>query len=231
MTRIYLYSIRRQFILLVVILFNFWIWNIIQKNLAVAIMLILLTFLLFLLIMERKLKIWVLTIVFILFFLLFFIIIKSDFDKGIQHFTPEDQVRLNERHLYYAQELGAIFLNRKILNYYKNYSLQVYKLEGNLFSNLDLNLYFFASHPRERAGVSEFEKFPPLLLPFFIIGTLLLIYWGSIRAAIYLVAATFVGSFITQNYILGPILFFPLISVCIAIGIIYISDLITGFKI
>jgi len=181
--------------------------------------------------MVKKLKIWVFTIVFILFSSLSFIIIKSDFDKGIQLLTPEDQVRLNERHFYYSQELGAIFLNRKILNYYKNYSLLVYKLERDLFSNLDLNLYFFASHPRERAGVSEFEKFPPFLFPFFMIGTLLLIYWGSVKTACYLVAATFASTFIAQNYILGPILFFPLISVCIAIGIIYILDLITVFKI
>lgn len=230
MIRIYLFSIRKQVILLGVGLSNFWIWKIIQKNSVVAIILILLTFLLFQLTMERRLKIWVFTIVFVLFLSLSFIIIRSDFDKGIKLFTPEDQVKLNERHFYYSQELGAIFLNKKILNYYKNYSLSVYKLERNLFSNLDLNLYFFASHPRERAGVGEFEKFPPFLLPFFMIGTLLLIYWGSVRTAVYLVAATFASTFIAQNYILGPILFFPLINVCIAIGIIYILDLIANFK-
>lgn len=213
--------VQKVYILLGVIFLNFWIWKIIREDPVIAILLITLTFLLFQLLIGRVFKILVLIII-VLFSILSFIMLRSDFDRSIQTFTPEDEVKLNDRHFYYARELGGLFLNRKVLNYYKNYSLPVYKFEHNLFSNLDLNLYFFASHPRERAGAAEFEKYSFIFLPIFIIGVILLIYERSIWAAGYLVAATIVSAFVTSNYTLGPILFFPLINVIITLGIMYI---------
>ncbi len=175
-------------------------------------------------------KILIFCFVFILFTLTSFMMIRSGSDKGLLSPTPEDQIKLNDRHFYYAKELDKLFLNRKVLNYYKNYSLPVYKFEGNLFSNLDFNLYFFSSHPRERAGIGEFEKYSPLFLPFFILGMLLMIYRVSIWAAGYLIVSVFVSAFISPTYELGPILFFPLINICITLGLIYSLNFIKILK-
>lgn len=223
-------SAKKILVLLGVTFLNFWVWRILQINILLAAILIFLTFFLFKLVTEKKFRIWIFCLTFILFSLSSFIIIRSDFDNKLLSFTPEDQVKLNERHFYYAKDLGRFFLNSKVLNYYKNYSLPVHKFEGNLFSNLDLNLYFFASHPRERAGVSEFEKYSPLYLPFFIIGVLVLIYLGYIGIGVYLIAATLASAFVSSSYIIGPILFFPLINICITQGLIYTVNFVKDFK-
>lgn len=47
-----------------------------------------------------------------------------------------------------------------------------YKIEDNFFESINPNKYFFANHPRERAGIVEYEKFPYAYLPFFILGIL-----------------------------------------------------------
>jgi len=223
-------SVWKTLILLGVTLSNFWIWKITRENLLLAILLIILSGLLFKLIIEQSFKMWIFTLILVLFFVASLILLKTNFDKTLKMLNPEEKVQLNERHYYYSQELGKLFLNSKVLNYYKNYSLSVYKFEGNLFSNLDLNLYFFASHPRERVGVNEFEKYTPILLPFFIIGVILLIYKGSVWAVGYLVAVALVSAFIDPKYLLGPILFFPLINVGISLGIIYFPTIIKKSK-
>ncbi len=220
----------RNILILFVTLLNFWIWKILQQNIAVAAILVALTFILFRLITEKEVKKWIVFLVFILFSLTSFIMIKSDFDKGFFSLTSEDRIKLNERHFYYANELGKLFLNNKVLNYYKNYSTPVYRFERNLFSNLDFNLYFFASHPRERAGVNEFEKYSPIFIPFFAVGLLLMIYWCSVWAAIYTVAAALVSAFVSSSYSLGPILFFPLINICIVLGLINTLNFVKNRK-
>lgn len=213
-----------------VIFLNYWIWKIIRDNLLIAIVLIILTFLLFQSFIGKNLKTRVFIIMFLLFASISFIMLRPNFDKSIQEFTPEDEVKLNDRHFYYSFELGNLFLNNKVLNYYKNYSLPVYKIKRNLFSNLDLNLYFFSSAPRERAGVNEFKKYPFVLIPFFISGALLIIYRGSLQLVSYLAAAALVSAFVASGYALGPILFFPLINVCIAVGIISVPGMIKRLK-
>jgi hypothetical protein len=47
---------------------------------------------------------------------------------------------------------------------------------------------------------------------------------------IYLLASTFISAFASSNYMLGPILFFPLINICIAQGLIYATSLLRDFK-
>lgn len=223
------FSLWKSLTLLTVVFLNFWIWKIIQTDLTIAILLVVITFLLFQLIVGKYFRLLILILI-VLFLFLSFSILRSGFDKKIQTVSPDDEVKLNDRHLYYSQELGSLFLNRKVLNYYKNYSLTLYKFEGNLFSNLDLNLYFFASHPRERIGVSEFEKFSPLFLPFFITGVIALIYSVSVWAGIYLIVAALISAFIDQNYLLGPILFFPLIAMIITIGLINFLRFVKDFR-
>lgn len=211
---------KENFALFISIFLNFWIWRILELDKLMAVLLILLTFFLFNLIIKRNVEYVYFFITFSLFIIISFALIRTDFNKSLFLLSPEDQVKLNERHAYYAKEFGIFFLNSKVLNYYKNYSPIVSKFESNLFSNLDLNLYFFASHPRERAGINEFEKFSYLLLPFFIFGIIQVINKKFILSAGYIIIALLISSFVSPNYKLGPILFFPIISISIVFGLI-----------
>lgn len=65
------------------------------------------------------------------------------------------------------------------------------RLGERLFESIDVNRFFFASHPRERGGVIEFEMFPFWLLPLFLLGMF------NIKLKYWLVAIFAVG-------VLGP---------------------------
>ena len=94
-----------------------------------------------------------------------------------------------------------------------------YRLEENFFQAIDLNLYFFSNHPRERIGVSEFEKFTYPLLPFFLIGV-----FAYFKERKYLLVGIIFLSLILISIIgfsnsLGPFLLFPFISIAIYLGL------------
>ena len=47
-------------------------------------------------------------------------------------------------------------------------SIAFFRILKNVSETVDLNLYFFANHPRERVGYNEFEKFPYIFIPAFL---------------------------------------------------------------
>lgn len=152
--------------------------------------------------------------------ILTFIATRQAYDESIFRNSALDIQQLNRRHEYYAKGLGKFYTNRISLGYYKDYSIPLYKLKRNFFSNLDLNLYFFASHPRERAGVEEFSKYWPFFLLFFIIGLLYVVYKRLKRILVYILVVSLISAVISPYYNLGPILFFPVVNVIITLGIL-----------
>ncbi len=92
-------------------------------------------------------------------------------------------------------------------------------LQNHFFATLDANHYFFAGHPREKANLEEFEAFPYVFLPFFLLGLFSLL---SSKKTIFLLpfAASFTFlSFLSPNHPLGPFLLFPFLAVSIATGL------------
>lgn len=146
--------------------------------------------------------------------------IKGAFDESIFRNSALDIQQLNKRHEYFAKGLGKIYTNRFSLSLYKDFSVPLYKLQRNFFSNLDINLYFFASHPRERAGVEEFNKYWPVFLPFFTAGLLFVVYKRKSKIIIYILIISLISAFISPFYNLGPILFFPVMNVITTVGIL-----------
>lgn len=146
-----------------------------------------------------RLTIWIL-IVFSAYLLL------NNFDKNIFKFSDLETIKTKERQEYYANELGKIYRNRLGILYFNNLRLYQSKLEANFFSNLDFNLYFSSSN----------AKYPLLLGPFFIIGFLHLLIKIPKIPIIYLGSALLLSAFIRVGA--GPILLFPIINLCIAIG-------------
>lgn len=90
----------------------------------------------------------------------------------------------------------------------------------NFFENIDPNLYFFANHPRERAGVWEFEKLPLLFLPFFLYGLFLTV--NSSKFLLLLLGGMtpiILTSVIGNANPLGPFSLFPVFVAATAYGI------------
>lgn len=94
------------------------------------------------------------------------------------------------------------------------------KVATNFFENMDPNLYFFANSPRQRVGIREFEKFPYVLLPFFLLGVFGLISNKNKKFWLisFLIPLT-VLSIIGNKNSLGPFSFFPFFAVSIYEGL------------
>lgn len=84
---------------------------------------------------------------------------------------PGTVFRADELETYYLNERRSFYPNQKIARVFENKAtLAFYKYKKNFFNGLDINLYFFATHPRERPEISEKERFNWLFMPFFLIG-------------------------------------------------------------
>lgn len=94
-----------------------------------------------------------------------------------------------------------------------------YRLERNFFETIDPNLYFFSNHPRERVGVTEFEKFTYVLLPAFLYGLYLIIKEKRYLLLAYLFLSVGIISVVGHDNLLGPFLLFPIISLSIFVGL------------
>lgn len=218
---------RRRLQLIIVLLtiaVNYWIWRIIFLDPLLAIILSLLTLFLYLIFLNINLTLWIGVLLFVF---ASFLNLKSGLDVNLRS-DNRGEIKLNERHFYYSEYLGKLYEN-KVSTYIYNLLPTLYKFEKNVFSSLDLNLYFFASHPRERVGIEEFKKYPYLFTPFFLIGYVFLIIKKTKIVLIYLVTAALINGFISPNYKLGPVLFFPLINMFIAFGIVIAFSKVAKF--
>ncbi len=92
-------------------------------------------------------------------------------------------------------------------------------MEENLFEVLDPNLYFFANHPRERIEVTEFEKFPYILLSFFLYGIYVLFKKNRLLITLTSILPFVLFAFIGSNNPFGPFIFIPIIVCSITVGL------------
>ncbi len=210
-------------IIVLIIITTPWTWNILNYNLFLCFLLIMITIILAkLLLANRSHPVLILTLGCI-FLVASIVNLRLGFDQDINRLNIDEKVQLDERHGYYAQDLGKLFLNRYALNYYKNYNPSFSKFQKNFFSVIDPNLYFFASHPRERKGVMEFEKYPSFYLLLFISGIFYILQRKNlITLVVYLLATAFMSGFVAPGFILGPILIYPFVSTVIFLGLINI---------
>lgn len=204
-----------------IILANFWIWRIFEKDFLLGIVLILLSLALFFLSeIQFNRKILILGLLLIAFIVSG--ILLNGFDKDLAVLNNDQQKSISDRHGYFSIELGKLFQNKYTLRFYKGIYPYIYIYEGNLFNVLSPNLYFFTSHPREREKIGEFAMYPGILIIPFFIGLLQLIRSSNKILVWYFLFAILTTGLIKQNYFFGPILFFPFINVLIADGLIEI---------
>lgn len=213
-------------LLLVILLLTPWTRYLIKNDLLLAVALITFNFFLVNVVFNKSNNITK-GIAFALFLFLIFYSFKNGFDKNIWVMSPMEIVKQNKRHNFYANDFGKLYTNKVSLYYFSKISNPFTKIQQNLFSNLDLNLYFFASHPRERAGNFEFEKYYFVFLPVFFFGLISAVRNGVFTnrfniLGIYFISVVFISALISQNYILGPILFFPFINIVLTLGLMFL---------
>lgn len=127
------------------------------------------------------------------------------------------QDMLIRRFDYYSSGWGKIYMNRYAIFYHYNVEPIMEKYARNLFENMDINLYFFASHPRERGDVGEFAKLSFIFLPLFLVGLFESVLKNKTIVVLFLVNL-FLSALYLSNYYLGPVLLFAYISFFIALG-------------
>lgn len=202
---------------------NIWIWKIYSFSITTGLLVTLASFLVFLYFYKDK---TVFKITFIFFvFLLFFVFVRTTQVKSLTDISDHElhtrQVRMSQYPQFYIKfkdkniriPIAGLFESRKE-------SVVFFRMLENMFFVSDPNLYFFANHPRETTGVEEFEKYPYILLPFFLYGTIQLVrnkkknlFLGLLTTGIIIVGL--VGS---QNP-MGPVLFFPFLTFAIFLGL------------
>lgn len=198
-----------------------WSWRILKRDLLVATLIFSSSILIYLIFSAHKANKYIFLFL-LLSIIIFVLMFKNGFDQSIFVKSALDIQRYNNRHEYLARELDKAYKNRFSIFFYDRIYQPIYKIQRNIFSNLDLNLYFFASHPRERVGVEEFEKYPFILLPIFIGGLLYLLKKQTRTIFLYLVLITLLSSMISPKYELGPLLFFPFINLSLTLGSIWL---------
>lgn len=131
-----------------------------------------------------------------------------------------DYMNTTDEYLFATRRKELSVFNIHLGRYLENKpDYMFFKFEQNLLRNMDLNLYFFGGHPRERSGIKEFEKFSFLFLPFFILGLLKLVKSSPWQFSIILLIPLLELSIIGEDNPLGPFSLFPFFSVTIAIGL------------
>lgn len=210
-----------QTILLVLLLFTPYTWYILPKDPLIALLSITLSFVLLRGVLTYPKKIFLINITLVVLFLIItLLILLKGFDKEIW-ITPSSEISQQiKRQNFYAEGFGKLYRNRIGIYYFENINSPLFKIQRNLFSNIDMNLYFFASHPRERGGLIEFEKYLYIFLPIFLYGVYEVAKQRKFILGYYFISALLISSFIRSDYLLGPILFFPLINSILSMGAI-----------
>lgn len=210
-------------ILIIILIISHWSWQIFSVS-PLLLIFIWLSSVTLLLIIDRpsgKLKI----ICGILFIIL--IIWQCITTKNISlSINPTEEYLLNTRRVQMSSisfNIAGHKINPNLGKFLQGrQAFMVYKFQENLFRSLDVNEYFFAGHPRERAGIREFEKFNFMLFPFFVLGLYMAIIKKYTQLLIGLIILYLILGIIgTDNY-LGAFILYPVFTIFITLGIMKI---------
>lgn len=192
---------------------NFWIYWIYEYNFFLGEILVIETILLFLSTISQRSKATTI-LIFIILSLLSSIILINFSDKNIFSTSIVESIHIRDRQQFYALELGKVYQNRIGIFYFDYLRLIFSKISSNFFSALDLGLYF------SPGLLIELGKYPLFFAPFFVMGFLSFVINLKVIPTIYFAVALCISTFANLDSKLGPLIMFPVISLCIAIGLI-----------
>ncbi len=192
--------------LLISLFANLWIYKVFAVNFLLGVLILISTILLL-----KSNKLFLLLFIPVLFFQ-----IQTTKKTSLTAISNDDRRIIDMRLRSYPPKflrLGYWLEERKE-------SLFFNRVATNLFENIDPNLYFFANHPRQRVGIKEFEKFPYVLLPFFLLGVFDSLHRKNklFWLISFLVPITILSIIGNKNN-LGPFSLFPFFAVSIYKGL------------
>lgn len=133
-------------------------------------------------------------------------------------------ISIDQTDIYYINQRRGYYENKFIGKIQENkLSVYVKKYLSNFFQGIDPNYYFFANHPRERAGITEKDKFSFIFLPFFILGLFFAIKERKYFSFIYFFSLLIFFSFFV-NIDTNFILLYPAIVYFISNGLLATLD-------
>ena len=200
-------------LIFLVLIFNYWIYNIFSTNFFVGVLVLVFTLHIYKIFKCNK-KIEKPFIVIFLLVLLFQSITTQK--SSLTNIANDDRREIDMRLKAYPPR----FLRVGYWLEERKESIAFTRLSNNFFENIDPNLYFFANHPRERVGIREFEKFPYILFPAFLVGLLSLLkkkhanFW-RFSFFIPLIFLTVIGNINPM----GPFVLFPFFVITISEGL------------
>lgn len=201
--------------LTLLILFNNWSQILFINNKPLFLIVVIATISSFLYLLKKQLHYLLITVLFVM--------VLSFYQYSLTENSLLRPLKQDEIYLKNTRVYAYPSLNIKIGEYDIGYivgnlldgrfeTIVLFRIQKNLFEVLDINYYFFGSHPRERVGIPEFERLPFFLLPFFVIGIYLIQFK---RNKLFLLssflAPLILLSFIGINSSLGTFVMYPLI--------------------
>lgn len=225
-------SLKKWAVLVFILIANLWIWKMFSTNPIVAIATIFTTIALYLSVISNKRNFFILFAAAMAILLL--IEWKTSSTNSLTYLNENEKMLLTERmHAY--PPVGVNFAGRTLWIPAANWLEQrkeilvFYKLKANLSELVDPNLYFYANHPRERVGVIEYEKFPYILLPIFVVG-IFAFRKKDIKSAILGLSPLVLNSIIGNSNPSGPFALFPIVAVTISLGTITVLPILIKKK-
>lgn len=229
--------------LVIATIFNIWIWKLLVYSSVIALLNVISTLLLFFVLNKlprskvssfkqgsNKYKKH-LSCIFLISFIILLYSQMATTKAGSLTVLNNDQIRIKDMRLKSYPpvyiKIGTKTIWIPIAHWFeeRKETIAFFRIQKNLSENLDPNLYFFANHPRERIGYKEFDKFPYIFIPFFILGIIESVKLKN-RNILYfsLFAPLLLTSIIGNVNPMGPFSLFPFFSINIALGLRYITE-------
>ena len=211
---------KKYLLLAVVIIFSSWTWGMLRVNILVGLVSIVLSFLLFDYLTDKKKSkpknLLLLGLSLVVSVFLFF----TSYDQQLIRTSDEEISRMGKREVYYIQNLGRLYGNRFGLLYFNKLKPISYKYLNNIAHTLDLETYYF---PRVVDGV-ERARFPLVFLPLMLVGLYHVLKDGNKWEALYLIAVGIILGLVDAMNILGPVIVYPLITASIGLGMVKVFN-------
>jgi len=212
--------VKKYLSLVVVLVFNLWVWKIFTSDVILGLALILTSIFFWLAFQNYRRYRYI----FFIFFIVLLFLQWQTTNKTPLTILDNDEQRLQQVRLRAHPPVNVKIGSKTIWvptgNWFelRKESIAFYKIKNNFSEIVDLNLFFFANHPRERVGVNEFEKYPYILLPAFLIGLF------SVRKLKLLIliagfSPLLLIAIIGNSNPFGPFSLFPFISAVTALGL------------
>jgi len=212
----------RIIVCLFVLLVSPWTWRIFSRNIIIGLSLVGFSVVLTLAAGGKLKQLLLLTFFFLVYFQQW-----QTTEKINLAYLDNDGQRVQQMRLRQYPPLYINFLGKKIwipLGHWlegRSESIILRRVKDNFGELMDLNLYFFANHPRERVGIREFEKFYFLFLPFFIWGVVSLVKkWSVFIWVLVVILPIVLTSIVGHRNELGSFSLFPFMVMAIVHGLV-----------